>query len=166
MKIILNRILQILAFFLAGGGNVRPWLQKKRGVNVGNNVWIGQFVYIDQLYPDAVTIGENVTIGLRSTIFTHLHWGSRSKNEFGKVVIEKDVYIGPHCVILPNVTIGEGAVIRGGTVVSRNVPPHTFWGNENPGPLARVTTPLTHEYSYEEFVQGLKPFRSKKNKSI
>ena len=163
MNLILNRLLQIFAFFIAGGGTLRPWLQKKRGVRIGKDVWIGQFVYIDQLYPDAVVIGDNCTIGLRSTIFTHLHWGARKSNNYGKVVIEKDVYIGPHCVILPNVTIGEGSVIRGGTVVSRNVPPHTFWGNESPGPLAKVSVPLTHEYSYEEFVQGLKPIRNKKN---
>jgi acetyltransferase-like isoleucine patch superfamily enzyme len=40
------------------------------------------------------------------------------------MIVESDGFIGPHCVILPNVRIGEGAVIRAGTVASRNVP-HT-----------------------------------------
>jgi tetrahydrodipicolinate N-succinyltransferase len=71
-------------------------------------------------------------------------------------VIEKDVFIGPHCVILPNVTIGEGAVIRAGTVVSRNVPAHTFWGPPAAEALGVATIPLTPQYTYEEFVGGLK----------
>jgi serine acetyltransferase len=74
----------------------------------------------------------------------------------GKVVIEKDVFIGPHCVILPNVTIGEGAVIRAGTVVSRNVPPHTFWGAPSAEALGVANVPLTADHTYEEFLAGLK----------
>ena len=88
--------------------------------------------------------------------------GGRKENNQGKVVIEKNVFIGPHCVILPNVRIGEGSVIKAGTVVTRDVPPHTFWGVPQAEPLAKVTVPLTPEYSYEEFVRGLKPIRKNK----
>jgi len=76
-------------------------------------------------------------------------------------VIEENVFVGPHCLILPNVRIGEGAVIKGGTVVTRDVPPFTFWGPPAAGPLGRVTVPLTPEHSYEEFVQGLKLIRKR-----
>ena len=55
--------------------------------------------------------------------------------------------------------IGEGAVIKGGTVVTRNVPPHIFWGEPNAIALAKVTVPLTSEHSYREFIQGLKPIK-------
>jgi acetyltransferase-like isoleucine patch superfamily enzyme len=104
---------------------VRPWLQRLRGVVIGGNVWIGQFVYIDEIHPTDVTIGDNCSIGLRTSIIAHFYSGPRKPGGGGKVVIERDVFIGPHCVILPNVRIGEGAVIRAGTVVSRNVPAHT-----------------------------------------
>ena len=132
-----------------------------RGVNIGKNVWISQWVYIDEIHPDAVSIGENCTIGIRTSIIAHLYWGRRRDVNHGHVIIEKNVYIGPHCVILPNVRIGEGSVIKGGTIVTRDVPPFTFWGVPSAEPLARVTVPLTREHSYKEFTRGLKPARAR-----
>jgi len=127
-----------------------------RGAVVGKNVWISQFVYLDEVHPADITIGDNCTIGLRTSIISHFYSGPRRLVSNGKVAIEKDVFIGPHCVILPNVKIGEGAVIRAGTVVSRNVPPRTFWGTPSAEALGVATVPLTPEHTYEEFLDGLK----------
>ena len=44
----------------------------------------------------------------------------------GKVVLEKDVFLGTNSVVLPNVTIGEGAMIGAGSVVNRDVEPWTI----------------------------------------
>jgi acetyltransferase-like isoleucine patch superfamily enzyme len=163
---LLQRLLQKMAHGLPGGGSLRPWLHRRRGVNVGEHVWIGQQVYIDDLHPDAVTIEDRCTIGMRTSIFTHFYWGPRrSKEHAGPVVIEANAYIGPHCVILPNVRIGQGAVIKAGTVVSRNVPAGTLWGSPAAEPLARVTVPLTMERSYDEFLHGLRPM-SKRDGTI
>lgn len=146
----------MLAFMGPGGGSLRPWLHRMRGVKVGRAVWISHFVYIDDLHPDGISIGENTTIGLRTTIFAHLYWGPLRPDHDGKVTIGKNVFIGPHCVILPNVQIGDGAVIKAGTVVSRNVPPHTLWGTPSAESLGEATIPLTAEHTYEEFVQGMR----------
>lgn len=127
-----------------------------RGAKIGKHVWISHFVYIDDLHPDGISIGENCTIGLRTTIFAHLYWGPLRYEDKAKVIIEKNVFIGPHCIILPNVRIGEGAVIKAGTVVSRNVPPHTLWGSPSAEVVGEATVPLTAEHSYEEFVQGMR----------
>ncbi len=160
---IFNRFLHKLAYIVPGGTSLRPWLHRLRGAKIGNNVWISQMVYLDELHPEAVTIGDNCTIGVRTSIFTHFYWGPRKADyNDGKVVIEKDVFIGPHCVILPNVHIGEGAVIKAGTVVTKDVPSHTLWGPPSAGVLGRVTVPLTAEHNYEEFIRGLKPVRTKK----
>ena len=160
---ILNRFLHKLAFISPGGTTIRPWLHRLRGAKIGKNVWISQFVYIDEIHPEAVTIKDNSTIGLRTSIFTHIYWGPRKSDyKGGDVIIEKDVFIGPHCVILPNVCIGEGAVIKAGTVVTKDVPSNTLWGPPPAGILGRVTVPLTFEHNYEEFVRGLKPVRTKK----
>ena len=154
---ILARIVHKVAFIVPGGGTLRPWLHRLRGVHIGKNVWIAQLVYIDELHPENVTIGDNSTIGHRTSIFCHFYWGPRRSQNDGKVIIEKDVFVGPHCVILPNVRIGEGAVIRAGTVVSRNVPPHTLWGCPPAQALGTATIPLTSEHPYEEFIRGIRP---------
>jgi len=44
----------------------------------------------------------------------------------GKVVLEKDVFLGSNSIVLPNVTIGEGAMIGAGSVVNRDVAPWTI----------------------------------------
>lgn len=153
----LGRFLHKLAFVSPGGFTLRPWLHRLRGAKIGRNVWIAQQVYLDEIHPAEVTIGDNCTIGYRTSIFSHFYWGSRRSHCNGRVVIEKDVFIGPHCVILPNVIIGEGAVIRAGSVVSRNVPPHAFWGSPPAELLGVATVPLTAEHSYEEFARGIRP---------
>ncbi len=163
MNGLLSRVINKIAFLSPGGDSFRVMLQRARGVKVGKGVFIGQYVYFDELHPEAIEIGDFCTIGLRTTIFTHFYWGPRQKDKHGRVVIQDNVYVGPHCLILPGVTIGEGAVIKGGTVISRNVPPHVFWGLPSPGVLGNVTVPLTSQTSYEEFIHGLKPLRQRRN---
>jgi acetyltransferase-like isoleucine patch superfamily enzyme len=146
-----------LAMIAPGGTSVRPRLHRWRGATIGHNVWIGLYVYLDELHPEAISIGDNVTIGIRTTIVTHFYWGPRQPASNGRVIIENDVFIGPHCVILPNVRIGEGAVIQAGTVVSRNVPARTLWGTGAAGPMGIVTVPLTGQAGYAGFLRGLRP---------
>jgi tetrahydrodipicolinate N-succinyltransferase len=83
------------------------------------------------------------------SIFSHFFWGDKNASKYSApVLVGKDAYIGPHCVILPNVHIGEGSVSKAGTVVSRNIPEHTYWGTDSAGPLgqvivlSQVSTPL------------------------
>ncbi|MDH3268232.1 MAG: acyltransferase [Ignavibacteria bacterium] len=162
LRKIFGNLLHTLAFVLPFGYSLRPFLHKVRGVKVGKNVWISKYVYIDDNHPECISIGDNSTIGLRTTIFAHTYFGPPRKSNPDKVVIGKNVFIGPHCLILPNVSIGDGSVIKGGTVVTRNVPANTLFGLPSAEPLAHLTNPLTTEYSYEEFVKGIKPIRKKR----
>jgi len=159
---IFNRFLHKLAFIMPGGFTVRPQLHRARGVKIGGNVWIGQYVYIEELHPEGVFIGDNCSIGIRTTILTHMYWGPRkSRNAYHRVSIEKNTFVGPHCLILPGVRIGESSVIKGGSVVTRDVPAFTFWGPPAAGPLGRITVPLTPEHPYKDFIRGLRPVRKK-----
>lgn len=162
MNRIISSVIQKFAYIAPGGFTLRPMLQKLRGAKIDRNVWISQFVYIDEIHPEAISIGKNSSIGLRTSIIAHTYWGPRKKTKaYKEIVIEKDVYVGPHCLILPGVHIGEGAVIKGGSVLTRNVPAYTFWGPPEGRPLASVTIPLTNAYSYDQFVKGLRPIRRK-----
>ena len=82
-----------------------------------------------------VTIGDRTLIGYRSQILSSNHKmpaGRARIFEAGyerkPVVIENDVWIGAGCLILPGVTIGKGAVVAAGSVVSKSVEPFTIVG--------------------------------------
>jgi acetyltransferase-like isoleucine patch superfamily enzyme len=161
-----QRFLNRLAAVAPGGFSARPFLQRMRGAKVGRGVWIARGVYFDELHPEAIAIGDNCTLGLRVSIFTHFYWGPRREPEAAKpVVIEEDVFIGPHSLILPGVTIGRGSVIQAGTVVSRNVPPGVLWGFDAAHALAQVTVPLTQKTGYEQYVWGLRRIPNAKKPS-
>ena len=160
---LLKRLLNFLAFHLPGGYSIRPTLQRWRGVKIGEKVWLSPRIYIDENHPEAISIGSNTAIGLRTTIFAHFYSGPKRSAAHAKaVVIANEVFIGPHCVILPGVHIGKGAVIQAGTVVSRDVPPYTLWGPPKAGPIATVTVTCPQYHSNEEFIKGLRPFRLKR----
>jgi maltose O-acetyltransferase len=44
----------------------------------------------------------------------------------GPVVVGDRAYLASHTVVLPGVSIGEGAVTAAGSVVTRDVPPFTM----------------------------------------
>ena len=158
---VFNRVLHSIALVAPFGKSFRPLLHRMRGVKIGKNVWISKYVYLDENHPECITIGDNSTIGLRTSIISHTYFGMPKKTNSNKVIIGKNVYIGPHCLILPNVIIGDGSVIKGGTVVNRSVPPNTLWGYASAEPLAVVNIPLTPNTSYDSFLKGLRPIRKK-----
>ena len=155
----MQRLLGKIAMVAPGGYTLRPWLHRQRGVQIGEGVWIGQYVYIDELHPEKVSIESHAVIGLGCTIFAHFYTGGYSTAErVGRVQIKKDAFIGPNCTVLNDVVIGEGAVVVAGSVVSRNVPPGVVYGPPPPTPLARITHPLIKggKVEYGKFLFGLK----------
>lgn len=83
----------------------------------------------------SVTIGDNVLIGsgcLISDTDSHpIDWEDRlydrnEKTRKAPIVIEDNVFIGARSIILKGVTVGEGAVIGAGSVVSKDVPPYSI----------------------------------------
>jgi acetyltransferase-like isoleucine patch superfamily enzyme len=72
------------------------------------------------------------------------------------VRIEDNAFVGPGVYILPNVTIGEGAVVAAGSIVNRSVPPQTMVRGNPARVVARCGVPL-RGHSYEEFMRHLEP---------
>lgn len=96
------------------------------GVNLGSNC----LIYRSMEWPSEpylVTIGNNVQ--LTRGVAIHTHGGDnvvRRKipdfDAFGKVVIKDWAYVGAHAQIMPGVTIGEGAMVAAGSIVTKSVP--------------------------------------------
>lgn len=101
-----------------------------------------------------VTIGDHVFIGPDCGIYTITHALTEEQRNEGvmralPVIIGNGVWIGGHCTILPGVTIGDGAVIGAGSVVTRDIPPRTL-ALGNP---CRPVRPVTDDDRVEEFVR-------------
>jgi acetyltransferase-like isoleucine patch superfamily enzyme len=100
---------------------------------IGSGTWIGQQCFFHGA--GGLTIGQNVGIGPAVKIITSYHEGNDTARPilhtaivFKPVVIEEDSDIGIGSVILPGVTVGKGAQVGAGAVVSHDVEPYTVVG--------------------------------------
>lgn len=77
----------------------------------------------------AIRTGKNVSIGPEAALLTLGH-NPQSENfpagVGGEIVVGDYAWIAYRAIILPGVTVGEGAVVAAGAVVSRNVEPYTI----------------------------------------
>ena len=105
-------------------------LHRWRGVKIGKDVFIGDTVHLDLFHPNLITIEDNVSIGMRTMIFTHAsNWSPFLSKVYPRqtaaVVIGKGCWIAPSCIILPGVSIGENSVVGSGSIVLKDVEPYT-----------------------------------------
>ncbi len=149
---VINRALQLLARMAPGGATFRVALHRARGVRIGRNVSIGYDAVLETSDPWLITIEDGSTINARVTIIAHM------RELTDGVRIERDAFIGPGAIILPNVTIGHGAVVTAGSVVTRSVLPMTVVQGNPAVPVATCGIPLTPATSMKEFSRQLKPF--------
>src|SRR5437660_3523507 len=144
-----NRILQLLARIAPGARTTRVRLNRWRGVNIGKDVWIGYDSIIETSCPHLVTIRDRAAIGMRVTIIAH------NREQLG-VTIEEDASLGAGVIVLPNVSIGRGAIVTAGSVVTKSVPPKTMVQGNPARPIATVKVPLGLGVSVKEFAKGLR----------
>jgi len=106
------------------------------GIVIGENCIIGDSCFLDGR--EGITFGENVNVGSHVSIYTRQHdVDSPHFDEVGApVVVGTYAWIASHAVILPGVTIGEGAVVAAGSVVPSDVAPYTLVGG-NPARVIR-----------------------------
>ncbi len=103
------------------------------GAKIGRGTYISQKVFIDPLYPELLSIGDDVLIGTGVKIFFHEITPSDFK--IGRVTIGRDTIVGAHAAIKCGVAIGAGCFIGAETPVYRDVPDgHQFYLN-----LPRIT---------------------------
>lgn len=109
---------------IGSGCNICTNVLIENEVVVGNNVTVKSGV---QLW-DGVTLEDEVFIGPNVTFTNDLF--PRSKNPDWKLVktrVCKGASIGANATIICGLTIGEGALVGAGAVVTKDIPAHEVW---------------------------------------
>jgi len=132
-----NKLLKLIAKQIPGCG-LRIRLFRMCGYEIGKDVYIGEdLIIIDDLgdsqFEFNLCIGNRAAISPRVTLVMHTQPNNSRivpyvNSHKGYITIEADAWIGTGAVILPNVTIGEGAVVGANSVVTKNVEPYTVVG--------------------------------------
>ena len=105
---------------------------------------------LDTSQPHLITLEDNCVLSLRVVILAHFR-------ENRGVKIERNAFVGAGALILPNVTIGEGAVVAAGSVVTRSVPPLLLVQGNPAVPIAQCGVPIGPKTSAREFSRNLRP---------
>lgn len=123
-----------------------PWR-----INIGDNVVVNLGVMLDGR--KGLKIGKNVDIGEYVCIWTLQHSINDGTHSLvgAPVIIEDNVWIAPHSIILPGTVIGEGGVVSTGSVVTKDVPPHTLVGGV-PAKVIKTIPPSTFIQDYNVFL--------------
>ncbi len=101
------------------------------GVKIGENCFISTRHWSSEPY--LIDIGNNVQITQDVAFLTHggAHIVRRDIPQFdvfGKIKVCDWAYIGMRSIIMPGVTIGEGAFIASGSIVTKSIPSNELWG--------------------------------------
>ncbi len=85
---------------------------------------------MDTLHPEDVYIGKGTLITNGCILLTHFYdVKNLDEHAFyrGKLHIGRNYYIGSNTIFTKPVTIGDGAVIGAGAVVTKDIPPYQVW---------------------------------------
>ncbi len=115
---------------------------------MGANSIINQECRIDPR--GGITLGRFVSISAETCILTADHDPSSSDfaGRTAPVVIEDYVFVGTRALILPGVTIHEGAVVAAGAIVTKNVPPFTIVAGVPAKPIGVRNRDLNYTINY------------------
>ena len=132
-EVLLSRIYLFLHPHLWGkhiGINGLPRIDGIRYLDLGDNVYINNKVYIQCSEKGSVKIGHCVTLSYDCVILTSgvetINYPRNCmvrgrKHSFGRVLIGDGVWLGARSVVLPGVTIADKIVVGAGSVVTKNL---------------------------------------------
>lgn len=98
-----------------------PWK-----LSIGNYVWIGENVWIDNL--DMVTIGNNCCLSQGAFMLcgNHDYKSSSFDLKVSPIVLEDGAWIGAKAIVCPGITVGTHAVLSVGSVATKNLEPYSI----------------------------------------
>ena len=114
---------------------MRPWLLRRIGCHVGKNVFIGDFVRVDLQHAYMIYIDDYAHVTSDCRLLCHqrdlsnYHVGDNAAlcgYRTGEIHIGKGCMIGMRSMIMPGVTIGDGAIVGANSLVTKSIPPYTI----------------------------------------
>lgn len=114
---------------------IRPWVLRRIGCKVGKNTFIGSEIWIDSGHADLITIEDHVHVTGRTVLLCHkknLHnyfqGDDYAKLPYitGPIILKKGCSTGTGTIIMPGVTVGEGAIVGAGSLVAKDIPAWTI----------------------------------------
>lgn len=122
---------------------IGTFVEIQKGARIGRRCKISSHTFICE----GVTIEDEVFVGHNVTFINDLL--PRATNGNGAMQSESDwsclptricrgASIGSSATLLGGITVGEGAVVGAGSVVTKNVPPHTIVAGNPAGILRRI----------------------------
>jgi acetyltransferase-like isoleucine patch superfamily enzyme len=143
-----KKLLKLIAKQIPGCG-LRISLLRLCGYVIGNSVYIGEDIIIIDDLDDTqlnLSIGDRASISPRVTFVMHTQPNESRivpyvNSHTGSINVNADAWIGTGAVILPNITIGEGAVVGANSVVTKNVAPYTVVGGVPAHKIKEVIVP-------------------------
>ena len=123
------------------GSKIGTFVEIQKGARIGKNCKVSSHTFICE----GVTIEDNVFIGHNVTFINDAY--PRSTNQDGSLqndddwvcvptLIKKGASIGSSVTLLCGITVGEGAIVGAGSVVTKDVPPKTIVAG-NPAKIMR-----------------------------
>ena len=122
-------LLQLFGCSLGKGVVIKPNVNIKYPwkLSLGNYVWIGESVWIDNL--DNVTIGNHVCISQGAILICGSH--DYKKPSFDlitkEIILNDGVWVGTKSIILPGVVAESHAILSAGSVMSKNLENYTIY---------------------------------------
>ena len=109
--------------------NFGCYLDNRRGISIGNNVGIA---HNTKIYP----LGHNID-------------SPKFETKGVPVVIEDNVFIFSNAIIMPGVTIHEGAIVLAGSVVTKDIESRMVVGGNPAKPIRKRTADINYNSSYQ-----------------
>lgn len=114
---------------------VRPWVLKKIGCHVGKDIFVGDSVKIDSGHADHIYIEDHAHIAGGVRLLCHQRILSdycvgddyaKLGYRLGEIHLCKGSLVGMESFVMPGVTIGEGAIVGAGSLVTKDIPAWTI----------------------------------------
>lgn len=114
---------------------------QRAGLRLGSDVYVGVGAWLDPDFCFLISVGDRSTLSINVTVLAHdastrhlIGW-----TRIAAVHVGSDVFIGAGAIILPGVTIGDGAVVAAASVVRHDVAAGVMVAGNPARPIGQVS---------------------------